>query len=85
MYLHRPRIGLKNKPQRDVFFFINPEVILNPKKKNIYIYIYPEVMMLSIRLKGNKKNIFPVNSNQTTGCLITITKALALIIQQEIL
>ena len=82
MYLHRPRIGLKNKPQRDVFFFINPEVILNPKK---YIYIYPEVMMLSIRLKGNKKNIFPVNSNQTTGCLITITKALALIIQQEIL
>ena len=42
-------------------------------------------MMLSIRLKGNKKNIFPVNSNQTTGCLITITKALALIIQQEIL
>ena len=85
MYLHRPRIGLKNKPQRDVFFFINPEVILTPKKKNIYIYIYPEVMMLSIRLKGNKKNIFPVNSNQTTGCLITITKALALIIQQEIL
>ena len=64
MYLHRPRIGLKNKPQRDVFFFINPEVILTPK---IYIYIYPEVMMLSIRLKGNKKNIFPVNSNQTTA------------------
>ena len=84
MYLHRPRIGLKNKPQRDVFFFINPEVILTPKIY-IYIYIYPEVMMLSIRLKGNKKYIFPVNSNQTTGCLITITKALALIIQQEIL
>lgn len=41
-------------------------------------------MMLSIRVKGNKKKI-PVNSNQTTVCLITITKALALIIQQEIL
>lgn len=41
-------------------------------------------MMLSIRVKGNKKKI-PVNSKQTTGCLITITKALALIIQQEIL
>ena len=79
MYLHRPRIGLKNKKPKGCFLIYKSRSYTYQKKKK-----NPEVMVLSIRVKGNKKKI-PVNSNQTTGCLITITKALALIIQQEIL
>lgn len=78
MYLHRPRIGLENKQPKGCFLLYRSRSYIYPQKK------YPEVMMLSIRVKGNKKK-FPVNSKQTTGCLITIIKALALIIQQEIL